>query len=229
MKNITAALIKAKSQFNPVSKNKINPFHKSKYANLDSILDAIGDALNNNGLLLIQPIETLDNNSILFTRLIHAESGEIIESSIVIPNQNDPQKFGSLLTYYRRFSVCSLLAIVADDDDDGNAAKPVESNNSVPKKSVTPITTSARLPESNTTSSTTSSTDSDIEAKAIAERKKAAIECFKRLEWDADRRLTWAKSYKDIPSDEWSVSDWTNALASLRLEISKLNDRSVAQ
>ena len=224
MKNITAALIKAKSQFKPVSKNKVNPFHKSKYANLDSILDAIGDALNDNGLLLIQPIETLDNNSILFTRLIHAESGEIIESSMAIPNQNDPQKFGSLLTYYRRFSVCSLLAIVADDDDDGNAAKPVEPNNNVPKKSVAPIIPAARLSES----STESNAELDIEAKAIAERKKAAIECFKRLEWDADRRLIWAKSYKDTPSDEWSVSDWTNALASLRIEISKLNNRSVA-
>jgi hypothetical protein len=218
MKNITAALIKAKSQFKPVSKNKVNPFHKSKYANLDSILEAIGDALYFNGLLLIQPIESLENNSTLFTRLIHAESGEIIESSIVIPSQSDPQKFGSLLTYYRRFAICSLLAIVADDDDDGNAAKPSESNNVV-KKEVAPSPVPKPAPKASE-----SNTNLDVEARAIAERKKAAVECFKLLNWDANQQKEWARKHKNVPSDEWSVSDWTDALSVLRLEISKVNN-----
>ena len=41
MKLITAALIAAKAQFNPIYKNKINPHFNYKYATLDEILEAI--------------------------------------------------------------------------------------------------------------------------------------------------------------------------------------------
>lgn len=203
MKNISAALIRAKSNFKPVIKNKTNPFHKSKYANLDSILEAIGEALANEGLLLIQPIET----GVLVTRIIHAESGELIESSIEIPAQADPQKYGSLLTYYRRFSLCSLLAIVADDDDDGNAAKSAENNNASPKKIAAPVKSSA---------------DINAESKAIADRKKAAVECFKKLGWNDSLRKEWANKFNPLPSEDWTLGDWSDELALLRLEISKI-------
>jgi ERF superfamily len=123
MKLITTALIAAKAQFNPIHKNKVNPHFKSKYATLDEILEAIAPALLANNLLLIQPTFVKDNLTVLKTILIHTESGEQLESELTIPAIADPQKLGAAMTYYRRFSVCSLLAIAPDDDDDGTTAK----------------------------------------------------------------------------------------------------------
>jgi ERF superfamily len=131
MKLITTALIAAKARFNPIHKNKVNPHFKSKYATLDEILEAIAPALLANNLLLIQPTLVKDNLTVLKTILIHAESGEQIESELTIPAITvgealpvaNPQKLGAAMTYYRRFSVCSLLAIAPDDDDDGTTAK----------------------------------------------------------------------------------------------------------
>jgi ERF superfamily len=123
MKLITTALIAAKAQFKPIHKNKVNPHFKSKYATLDEILEAIAPALLANNLLLIQPTIAKDNSTVLKTILLHAESGEQLESELTIPAITDPQKLGAAMTYYRRFSICSLLAIAPDDDDDGNTAK----------------------------------------------------------------------------------------------------------
>ena len=123
MKLITTALIAAKAQFNPIHKNKINPHFKSRYATLDEILEAIAPALLANNLLLIQPTLVRDNLTVLKTLLIHAESGEQLESELTIPAIADPQKLGAAMTYYRRFSICSLLAIAPDDDDDGTTTK----------------------------------------------------------------------------------------------------------
>jgi ERF superfamily len=123
MKLITTALIAAKAQFKPIHKNKVNPHFNYKYATLDEILEAIAPALLANNLLLIQPTIVKDNSTVLKTILIHAESGEQLESELTIPAITDPQKLGAAMTYYRRFSICSLLAIAPDDDDDGTTAK----------------------------------------------------------------------------------------------------------
>ena len=123
MKLITTALITAKSLFSPIHKNKVNPYFGSKYASLDEILEAISPALLANNLLLIQPTIVKDNSNVLKTILIHTESGEQLESELIIPPIADPQKLGAAMTYYRRFSICALLAIAPDDDDDGNTAR----------------------------------------------------------------------------------------------------------
>ena len=136
MKLITAALIAAKAQFTPIHKNKVNPHFKFKYATLDEILEAIAPALLANNLLLIQPTIVKDNLTVLKTLLIHAESGEQLESELTIPAIADPQKLGAAMTYYRRFSICSLLAIAPDDDDDGTTAK-----------ATTTVKTTSLLPE----------------------------------------------------------------------------------
>jgi ERF superfamily len=141
MKLITTALIAAKAQFNPIHKNKLNPYFQSKYATLDEILEAIAPALLANNLLLIQPTLVKDNLTILKTILIHVESGEQLESELTIPTIADPQKLGAAMTYYRRFSICSLLAIAPDDDDDGTTATAtaiVKTTSPVPKADTLP-------------------------------------------------------------------------------------------
>lgn len=111
------ALLSAKKNFKPIIKGAINPHYKSRYATLDGVLEAITPALHDAGLVLIQPLSV----DTITTVLIHAESGEQLSFAVTIPQLQDPQKQGSVITYYRRYSVCAFLGVVAEEDDDGNA------------------------------------------------------------------------------------------------------------
>jgi hypothetical protein len=124
MQNILKALILAKQEFQHIPKNSYNPYHKSKYANLDAVLGAISPALNKYNLCLLQPTEVRAEQTILKTIIYHVESGEQIACELLLPQTADPQKTGSAITYYRRYALCSLLGIIADEDDDGNITIP---------------------------------------------------------------------------------------------------------
>jgi len=119
MIELIKALIKAKAEFQPIEKDKLNPHFKTKYASLDSVLDAVTPALCKHGLVIVQPLQS---GRVLNTHLYH-ESGEVMTSMFELPDISDIQKIGSALTYARRYSVCALLGITADEDNDGNAGK----------------------------------------------------------------------------------------------------------
>ena len=136
MQKISQALVKFQSQLKPVNKDSENPFFKSHYADLSSILQSVMPLLSANGLALIQPMKVQDGFTILITRLIH-DSGEIIESEMILPPHNDPQKYGSLLSYYKRYQLQALLGVsTKDEDDDANTVSKPEI--SLPKRIDTP-------------------------------------------------------------------------------------------
>jgi len=122
MKQIASALVKAQKEFGPALKSSSNPHFKSKYADLAACIEAVIDALNNNGIALVQQLSECDSGVIVETLFIH-ESGEIFNcGKIHIPAvKHDAQGFGSALTYARRYSVMAACGI-APEDDDGNAA-----------------------------------------------------------------------------------------------------------
>ena len=126
MKNISAALVKAQTAFGPALKKKNNPHLKSKYADLLACMEAVTDALNSNGIFLMQPTHHCDDGIIVETLFIH-ESGEQISSGrlYVKAAKLDPQGFGSALTYARRYSLMAACGI-AQEDDDGQAASKSE-------------------------------------------------------------------------------------------------------
>lgn len=119
MIELIKALIKARAEFPPIEKDKINPHFKMSYASLDSVLDAVTPHLCKNGLAIVQIME---KGGILKTQLFH-ESGEVLTSEYELPDIQDSQKKGAALTYARRYSVCALLSITADEDVDGNGTK----------------------------------------------------------------------------------------------------------
>ncbi len=125
MKNISAALVKAQMAFGPALKKKNNPHLKSKYADLLACMEAVTDALNNNGIFLMQPTHSCDDGIIVETLFIH-ESGEQISSGrlYVKAAKLDPQGFGSALTYARRYSLMAACGIAQEDDDGQAASKP---------------------------------------------------------------------------------------------------------
>ena len=102
MKQIATALLKAQSEMSNPKKGATNPFFKSKYADLNSIREAVIPILNANGISVLQPIVHVDNKNFVKTILLH-ESGELMESltEIIYNKVNDAQAQGSGISYER--------------------------------------------------------------------------------------------------------------------------------
>jgi len=117
-----AALVKAQKEFGPALKSSTNPHFKSRYADLAACVEAVIDALNNNGIALTQRLSPCDDGVTVETVFVH-ESGEVINcGQLHVPAaKQDPQGYGSALTYARRYSLMAACGI-APEDDDGNAS-----------------------------------------------------------------------------------------------------------
>ena len=127
---LAAALATAQGSMKGAVKDSANPFFKSKYADLASVVEAIRAAFSTNGLSYIQTVEPSDKDEVrIETTLLHA-SGEWISCGILaLPvNKVDCQGFGSALTYARRYSLSAAVGIAAEADDDGNAATAAKPN-----------------------------------------------------------------------------------------------------
>ena len=122
MSNIAAALVKARRAFGPALKDKNNPAFRSKYADLGACIEAVDDALLANGIALTQETSEDATGVTVETVLLH-ESGESLRfGKLHVPAaKQDPQGYGSALTYARRYSLMTACGI-APEDDDGNAA-----------------------------------------------------------------------------------------------------------
>jgi hypothetical protein len=115
------ALCKAQSIMMAAVKDSVNPFYKSKYADLSSVWEAVREPLTKNGLSVVQQTISNGDQVGIATILIHT-SGEWIKSEIFAkPVKPDPQGIGSCLTYLRRYSLSAMVG-VCPEDDDGNGA-----------------------------------------------------------------------------------------------------------
>lgn len=125
MKNIASALVKAQKGFAPALKSSTNPHFKSKYADLAACVEAVIDSLNANGIAMMQRTHEDETGVTVETVFIH-ESGEMIESGkLHVPAaKNDPQGYGSALTYARRYSLMAACGIAPEDDDGNAGSKP---------------------------------------------------------------------------------------------------------
>jgi hypothetical protein len=119
--NIYFKLWKAKHEIKGVTKGKDNPFFKSKYADLNAILDAVEPILLKYDLIILQPI--LDGHVV--TQIIDCENGDMVESRLHLPVVTDPQKQIAGVTYFRRATLQSLLSLQALDSDGNEIAEAV--------------------------------------------------------------------------------------------------------
>ncbi|MBV5268327.1 MAG: ERF family protein [Burkholderiaceae bacterium] len=126
MKNIASALVRAQRGFAPALKTSTNPHFRSKYVDLAGCIEAVVDALNAAGIALIQRTSEDSTGVTVETVFVH-ESGEMLEcGKLHVPaSKQDPQGYGSALTYARRYSLMAAAGI-APEDDDGNAASKVK-------------------------------------------------------------------------------------------------------
>ena len=120
-KTLNSKLLEFQKKVGIVKKDAKNPHFKNTYASLTQILGEVKPLLTECGLVLIQPI-SLDG---VGTTIIDFETGEKIETVISLPNNLTPQQLGSAITYFRRYTLASLLALEIDDDDAQMTNKPI--------------------------------------------------------------------------------------------------------
>jgi hypothetical protein len=116
--NLASALLKAQIEIGVALKNEKNPYFKSAYADLKSVIDSVKEPLNKNGLAFLQAVDSLDGNPVIDTILLH-ESGQYLSTRtpVFCAKPNDPQAFGSGVTYSKRYALQALLGLPTADDD----------------------------------------------------------------------------------------------------------------
>lgn len=124
IKELAGALAKAQAEMPVVKMDAKNPFLKYKYATLGALINACRPVLAKNELSVVQlPVNDGDKIGVA-TTLIHS-SGEWLEDTVFISTDEQKglstvQTVGVAITYLRRYSLASLLAMYADEDTDAS-------------------------------------------------------------------------------------------------------------
>lgn len=143
---IASALSKAQGEIAGALKDSNNPFYKSKYADLASVMSAIRDPLSKNGLSYVQPIKISETGGMIIETILMHESGEWVSSECPVKvMKDDPQAMGSSLSYFRRYTLSALVGVAQIDDD-------AEANMSRPKTALPSDVSPAKITESATQS-----------------------------------------------------------------------------
>ena len=112
-KSINEKLFDLQQEIGTISKDAKNPFYKSRYFDINSLIKQLQPLLKKNRLLLLQPIE----EDMVVSKLICVDGTGGVISGLKLPQITDPQKLGSCITYYRRYTLASLLGLQSVDDD----------------------------------------------------------------------------------------------------------------
>jgi len=133
MSELIKALVKAQGAVTPAIKGAVNPHFKSRYADLGAVMEVAQPALTANGLALMFAV-TSEGTAVTLTPIILHTSGEKMElPGCTFPaGRADPQAFGSVITYGRRYLTMSLLGIPTEDDDGESASQTIRSKPAQP-------------------------------------------------------------------------------------------------
>lgn len=129
MSNLAKAVLGVQTDAPDLHFDAANPHFKNKFLSLHGLTEALRPVLSKHGLVVLQFPTQVDMQPALRTKLIHAESGETEEDTMLLAAVKlDPQGQGSAITYARRYSLMAILGLVADEDDDGQkaTAKPAQ-------------------------------------------------------------------------------------------------------
>lgn len=120
---LAKSLAAAQAELDPAKKNAQNPHLKNRYADLAAVWEAVREVLPKFGLSIVQTMLPLDGKAGVRTTLMHT-SGQWIAGECVLPvPKQDPQGYGSAITYARRYSLSAMIGVVSEDDDDAEGAK----------------------------------------------------------------------------------------------------------
>lgn len=120
---IAAAILQFQGALKGVKRDSNNPFFKSKYADLEQVVETAKPHLQEAGLAFLQSPGAIQNDCLsMSTMLMHADSGEWIIGTGEIPlGKKDPQGAGSAQTYAQRYHLMAMLGLPPVDDDGESA------------------------------------------------------------------------------------------------------------
>jgi len=116
---LTQRLLEFQKQINVIKKDAKNPHFKNTYATLKQVLSEVKPILSELGLLITQPIDERGIGTVI------TDGKDSIASFIPMPNGLPPQQLGSAISYFRRYTICSLLSLEIDDDDANTTNKAI--------------------------------------------------------------------------------------------------------
>lgn len=135
MDKLASALVKAQAAFPEIPRTakvsvrtKVGVSYEFKYAPFETIIAAVRKPLADNGLALIQSIETNfgsgdKSNARIQTIIVHESGQKFVSGGTPIINDGvGPQAYGSAITYAKRYDLSLTLGIATNDDDDGAGA-----------------------------------------------------------------------------------------------------------
>jgi len=141
---IKTALLEFQKLAVTAKKDGKNPHFRSNYSTLESVIEAVKQG-NQFGLFFTQEMTydyvSNDDGSnvvvpVVSTKVMHEHDDTVIESKLPImlaqANMENPQKIGSAITYYKRYTLQSVYGLPSEDDD-GNVASQPTINTSKPK------------------------------------------------------------------------------------------------
>ena len=199
--DLAAAMVKVQQALVPACKDAENPFAKSRYATLNSVIEACRDALIANGIWVVQvPVPVESGHLGLMTKLVHAATGQWQASLMVMPlPKADPQGYGSALTYARRYGLATLVGLVSEADDDAITAMPHRSRTVKGASAKSPVTAEepdpilAGLPRIDGVTYATVQAGNGrtcITASGATQAKKVFLQ-EAGFRWDAGRKIWW--------------------------------------
>lgn len=114
---LAAALVKFHGIATNPKKNAVNPFLKSKYADLSEVINVSRGPLAECGLAIMQ-FESFEQNLAKVETMLTHSSGQWVSSELCIPcPKSDAQSIGIALAYARRYSWSAICGLAQDDDD----------------------------------------------------------------------------------------------------------------
>ena len=127
--DLTKKLLEFQKKISVIKKDAKNPHFKNTYATLKQVLSEVKPILNEVGLLLTQPIDERGIGTVI------TDGKDSISSFIPLPSGLAPQPLGSAISYFRRYTICSLLALEIDDDDAQltTTSKPIATKENIDK------------------------------------------------------------------------------------------------
>ena len=138
-------ILRIQSEIGAIVKTEDNPYYKSKYVDVNGVLEQLIPLLEKHKVTVMQPLANMEGKPALQTIVWDAENGkEIIQGTIPLPTtifekgkDKEPverpltsQEFGSAITYFRRYALQSIF-LLRSEDDDANLSSNKKSKQSV--------------------------------------------------------------------------------------------------
>jgi len=120
-----------------IIKDSKNPHFKNTYFDINKLIEELKPLLIEQNLMVVQPLTHLEGKPAIQTIVYDSEGNALLDYTIPLPENSDPQKMGSAITYYRRYSLVSMFFLQAEDDDGNAASQPQQAQSRTAKANPT--------------------------------------------------------------------------------------------